>query len=165
MRDRRRKASRGVIVFSSFLILLGTFNFLYTIISFFQLQLELQFKDHMSTLFTQFPNFTINLTAFWLSTLISLLIMLCWIIAGIGTLLLKEWARQLLLISIGIYFLNKVIDIFINIAIVNEYATQIPVIALCIGILFVLSLSVSVTYFFTHPSVIKQFEKIKKQSR
>jgi hypothetical protein len=88
--------------------------------------------------------------------------MFSWIVAGVGILFLKEWARQLLLISIGIYFLNKVIDIFINISIINEYSTKLPVIPLTIGIMFVLVLSLSITHFFTHPSVIKQFEKSKK---
>ena len=162
MKDHKKGPSKGVLIFSSILILIGTVNFLSIIISFFQLRLELQIKDHMPNLFSQFPHFTINFTAFWLSTIVSILLMLCWVIAGIGMLSLREWARQLLLISIGIYFLNKVIDIFINIAIVNEYSMQVPILPLVIGIIFVLSFSVSVSYFFNHPSVIKQFKRNKK---
>ncbi|MBL7130614.1 MAG: hypothetical protein ISS45_04340 [Candidatus Omnitrophica bacterium] len=162
MKDRRKKASKGVVFFSSFIILIGLISFLSIIISFFQLRLELQLKDHAPVLFSQIPNTTINFTAFWFSTILSLIIMFCWIVSGVGILLLKEWARQLLLISIGIYFLNKVIDIFINISIVKEYSEQIPIAALCIGIGFVLVLSISITYFFTHPSVIKQFSKSRK---
>ena len=160
-KDRRRKPSKGVIIFSSLLILIGTINFLAIIISFFQLRLELQIKDGMPILFSQFPYITINFTVFWISTIISLLIMLSWIISGIGMLILKEWARQLLLISIGIYFLNKAIDIFINISLIKEYSSKIPVIPLLVGIIFVLGLSVSISYFFTHPSVIRQFRKEK----
>ena len=159
MRNRSIKPSKGIIFFSIVLIIFGTINILAIIVSFFQLRLELQLKDHIPNLFSQFPHFAINFTAFWLSTIVSFLLMLCWLVAGIGMLSLKEWARQLLLISIGVYFLNKAIDIFINIAIVNEYSMQIPVIPLCIGIIFVLSLSLSVTHFFTHPSVIKQFKR------
>lgn len=159
------KPSKGVIFFSIILILVGTVNFLAITVSFFQLRLELQLKDHMPELFSHFPYFTINITTFWLSTIMSLLIMLSWIVAGAGMLSLKEWARQLLLISIGLYFLNKVVDIFINIAIVNEYSMQIPVLQLVIGIVFVLVLSLSFTYFFTHPSVMKQFKRPNKAFR
>jgi len=162
MKERRRKASKGVIIFSALIILIGAVNFLFIIISFFQLRLELQMKDYLPNLFSHMSLSTINFTAFWLSTIISLLLMLSWIVAGVGILFLKEWARQTLLISIGIYFLNKVIDIFINISIVNEYSAKLPVIPLTIGIMFVLILSLSITHFFTHPSVIKQFEKSRK---
>lgn len=157
MRERRRKPSKGVLLFSIFVVIIGTISFLSIIISFFQLRLELQIKDHAPTLFTELPNMTINFTVFWLSTILSLIIMLSWIIAGIGTMLLKEWARQLLLISMGVYFLNKVIDIFINISIINEHSEQLPIVSLIIGIVFVLALTISISYFFTHPRVVKQF--------
>jgi hypothetical protein len=159
MRDRRRGVSKGVIIFSALVIIIGAISFISIIISFFQLRLELQFKDHAPNLFAELPNITINFTAFWLSTVLSLLIMLCWIVAGIGTLLLKEWARQLLLVSLGVYFLNKVIDIFINISIISEQSEQLPIGALILGIGFVLVLTISITYFFTHPQVIKQFNR------
>ncbi|MDD5617721.1 MAG: hypothetical protein PHG69_01365 [Candidatus Omnitrophica bacterium] len=162
MKERRIKPSKGVVIFSSLIILLGAVNFLFIIISFFQLRLELQFKDYMPSMFSHMPFSTINFTAFWLSTIISLFIMFSWIVSGVGMIFLKEWARQLLLVSIGIYFLNKVIDIVINIAIVNEYSGKLPIIPLSIGIVFVLALTVSITHFFTHPSVVKQFEKSRK---
>jgi hypothetical protein len=159
MKERRRGASKGVILFSSIIILFGTINFLSIIVSFFQLRLELQFKDHVPVLFSHLPGTTINSTAFWFSTVLMLIIMFCWIVSGVGTLILKEWARQLLLVSIGIYFLNKGVEVFIIISIVQEYSEQLPVAALIAGIVFVLSLSISITYFFTHPSVIKQFNR------
>lgn len=158
-KERRRKPSKGVLAFSIFMIIIGTISFLSIIVSFFQLRLQLQLKDHAPILFTELPNMTINFTVFWLSTILSLIIMLCWIVSGIGTLLLKEWARQLLLISIGVYFLNKVIDIFINISIITEYSEALPIVSLVIGIVFVLVLTISVTYFFTHPKVVKQFNR------
>jgi hypothetical protein len=161
MKDRRKRASKGVAIFSSFIILAGFINFLFIIISFFQLRLELQLKDYIPSLFHSFPYFTINVTAFWLSTIISLIIMLCWIVAGAGMLALKEWARQLLLISMGVFFLNKAIDIVINIAIVKEISAQIPILHLSIGIVFIFSFSLSIVYFFTHPSIRKQFERKK----
>lgn len=159
MKERRKIASKGVIIFSSIIIFIGVISFLSIIISFFQLRLELQLKDNATVIFTQFPNATINFTAFWFSTILSLMVMICWIVAGIGTLILKEWARQLLLVSMGIYFLNKVVDIFINISIIQEHSEPIPVAALVIGIVFVFSLTISITYFFTHPFVMKQFNK------
>jgi hypothetical protein len=155
------RPSQGVVIFSSLIILIGAASFLFIIISFFQLRLELQLKDNLPYLFSQMTLSTINFTAFWLSTIVSLLIMLCWIVAGIGMLFLKEWARQVLLVSIGIYFLNKVIDIFINIAIANEYAAKLPILSLSIGVAFVLALVISITHFFTHPSVVKQFQRHK----
>ncbi|MFC1708876.1 hypothetical protein ACFL2J_02295 [Candidatus Omnitrophota bacterium] len=158
-KGRRRRPSNGVIVFSTILIIIGTISFLSIMISFFQLRLQLQFKDDAPALFSQLPNFTINFTVFWLSTVLSSIIMFCWIVSGIGALLLKEWARQLLLVSIGIYFLNKLVDIFINISIIEEHVGRIPVASLVIGILFVLILTVSITYFFTHPRVIAQFNR------
>jgi hypothetical protein len=91
--------------------------------------------------------------------------MLAWIVAGIGMLFLKEWARHLLLISLGVYFLNKVVDIFINISIAGEYCAKFPVAPLVAGIIFVLVLSLSITHFFTHPSVVKQFEARRKSFR
>ncbi|MFH1622602.1 MAG: hypothetical protein ABIA97_05745 [Candidatus Omnitrophota bacterium] len=165
MKERRKNASKGVIIFSSIIIFIGAISFLSIIISFFQLRLELQLKDDATVLFTHFPSTTINFTAFWFSTILSLVVMICWIVAGIGTLILKEWARQLLLVSIGIYFLNKVVDIFINISIIQEHSEPIPIAALVIGIVFVFSLTISITYFFTHPLVMKQFNKKYKTFR
>jgi hypothetical protein len=158
-KERRRGPSNGVIIFASLIILIGAISFISIIISFFQLRLELQLKDHAPNLFADFPNVTVNFTVFWLSTVISLAIMLCWIVSGIGILFLKEWARQSLLISMGVYFLNKAIDIFINVSIVNENSEQLPMTALVVGIGFVFLLTVSINYFFTHPKVIKQFNR------
>ena len=121
MRNKNIKASKGVVIFSALIILIGAVSFLLIVVSFFQLRLELQMRDYMPHLFSQIPISTINFTAFWLSTAVSLLIMLAWIVAGIGMLFLKEWARHLLLISLGVYFLNKAADIFINISIAGEY--------------------------------------------
>jgi len=159
MKDRRKKPSKGIVAFSVILALLGTVNFLAIIISFFQLRLELFIKDYHPNLFHQFPLVTINFTAFWFSTILSIVISLSWIIASIGAFILKEWARQMLLISMGIYFLNKVMDIFINVILVKEFAETVPMLQLTIGILYVLILTVSTIHFFTHPSVIKQFNR------
>lgn len=159
MRERRFKASRGVMIFSILMILIGTISFLSIIVSFFQLRLALQLRDIAPNLSIGLPNETLNFTVFWLSTILSLVIMLCWIVSGIGTLILKEWARQSLLVSMGVYFLNKVIDIFITISIVNEQSDQLNITALIIGIVFVLALTISITYFFSLPQVIKQFNR------
>ncbi|MFC1645793.1 hypothetical protein ACFL2Y_01285 [Candidatus Omnitrophota bacterium] len=164
-KERRIKASKGVLIFSSFIIAIGTISFLSIAISFFQLRLELQLKDQAPVLFSQIPDTTINFTVFWLSTIINLIIMPCWIVAGIGCLLLKEWARQLLLITMGVYFINKVVEVFIVVSIVKEYSEQIPVLFLVIGVVFVLVLTVSINYFFTHPKVSKQFSKRQKAFR
>lgn len=158
IKDRRKRPSRGIVIFSSVIILFSFISFLSIIISFFQLRLELQIRDNMPILFTQIPNVTINFTIFWLSTVVSLLIMFCWIISGVGMLILKEWARQLLLISLGVYFLNKPIEIFITISLVREHSAQIPFISLCVGIVLVLAFAISISYFFTHPNVVKQFK-------
>jgi len=162
MKNKNKKASKGVKIFSSALILIGMVNFIFIIVSFFQLRLELQLRDYMPNMFSHMPLSTINFTAFWLSTITSLLIMFTWIVSGVGMLFLREWARQLLLVSVGIYILNKVIDIFINISIVNECSAVLPMLPLAIGIIFVLVLAVSITHFFTHPAVIKQFERHNK---
>ncbi len=164
-RDRRRGASKGVIIFSSIIIVIGAISFLLILISFFLLRLELQVKDQAPVLFTQFPSATINFTIFWLSTILNLVIMFSWIVSGIGILLLREWARQSLLISMGVYFINKVVEVFINIALVREHSEQIPVLALVIGIVFVLALTISINYFFTHSAVVKQFNRKRRTFR
>jgi len=157
-RNRRRRPSKGVVIFSVILIVVGIIFFLATMVSFFQLRLELQIKDDAPFLFSQFPDISINSTVFWLSTLVSLIIMLCWIVSGVGMLFLNEWARQLLLISMGIYIINCVVNIFLSIFMTYEYASSIPAFALSLGITIVLGLVVSITYFFNHPAVIKQFK-------
>ena len=158
MRERRREPSRGVKIFSIIIILFGLFNFLAMMVSFFQLRLELQLKDDAPFLFSQFPEVSINSTIFWLSTIVGLIVMVCWVVSGAGMLLLKDWARQLLLASMGIYIINCAVNIFLNIFMTYEYTSSIPVFALSLGIIFVIGLVVSISYFFNHPSVVKQFK-------
>lgn len=158
MRDRRQKASKGVVIFSSILILIGSVNFIAIIVSLFLLHLE----QYIPGLFSYLPHSTINSSIFWLSTIVSILIMLCWTVAGIGMLLLQEWARQLLLVSLGVYFINALINIFINLFMAYEYLPRTPISYLTIGVVFVLTFSISLVHFFTHPDIIRQFKKNKK---
>lgn len=154
MKERRKGPSKGIIIFSSVLILIGSVNFILIIVSLFLMN----FQSDVPGMLSFMPNSTINSSIFWLSTIVGSFVMLCWLIAGIGMLSLKEWARQALLTSMGIYFLNMSINIVINIFMVYEYYNKVPVFQLVIGIVFVLSLSVSAVHFFTHPNIIKQFK-------
>lgn len=155
MGDRRKRASKGVIIFSSILILVGSVNFVLIIASLFLLN----FQYDVPGMFAFMPHSTMSSSLFWLSTIVSMFVMLCWLIAGIGMLSLKEWARQALLTSMGIYFLNMFVNIIINIFMAYEYYDQLPVRELIIGIACVFSLSVSMVYFFTHQNIIEQFKK------
>jgi len=159
LKDRRRKPSKGVAIFSVSLILIGTVFFLAMIIAFFQLRLELQLKDDAPFLFSQFPAVSINSTVFWLSTILGFLIMLSWVVSGAGMLFLKNWARQLLLVSMGVYIVNTVVNIFINVFLTYEYASVIPVFWLSLGVILVLAFCIAVIYFFNHPAVISQFKR------
>ncbi|MFC1752235.1 hypothetical protein ACFL96_02440 [Thermoproteota archaeon] len=153
MQDRRRRPSVGVKIFAAIFILIGSVFSIAIIVSLFLMQFE-RFVPGVTPFF---PQLTVNSSIFWASTIVSLLIMFCWAVSGVGILLLREWARGLLLGSMGIYFLNSFINIGINIFMVHEYAQDIPFVHLTFAIILILSLPVSAVYFFNHPSVVKQF--------
>ena len=155
MGDRRKKASKGIIIFSSILILIGSVNFVLIIVSLFLLN----FQYDVPGMFAFMPHSTMSSSLFWVSTIIGMFVMLCWLIAGIGMLSLKEWARQVLLTSMGIYFLNMFVNIAIVIFMAYEYSDRLPIFWLVIGIVFVIAFSVSVVHFFAHPNIIEQFKK------
>jgi len=155
MKERRRRASKGIIIYSILLIIFGSLNFISIIASL----VLLNFQDSVMGIFSFMPQSTLNSSLFWVSTIVSMFIMLCWVVSGAGMLSLKEWARQAFLASMGIYFLNSFFNIILNVFMVQEFSNQLPVAYLVIGIVFVLSLSVSMVYFFTHPKVVFQFQQ------
>lgn len=161
MKERRQRASRGLLIFSSFLIAVGFVFFIIIIIALSQLHVECYIPGFSLTA----PHATLRSSLFWVATITTLLISLSWIIAGIGMLSLKEWARQLLLVSIGVYFFERVLNIGITIYMAYEMLHTIPITPIIVGVFLVLAFSVSVTHFFTHPAVIQQFRKQRKTNR
>jgi len=151
--------SKGIKILSVVLIIIGAVFSFSILISFFQLCLLIELKNRLPFLFSKFPSELIASTIFWFSTFLDFLIKLSWIVSGVGMLFLKEWARQLLLISMGIYIINSMINIFLNVSLTYEYSEKIPVFWLSIGIAFILIFSIVVVYFFSHPSVISQFKR------
>lgn len=161
MKERRRRASKGILIFSSLLILIGSVSFISVIVSLFLLN----FQFSVPGMFSLMPLSTIQSSIFWVSTIIGMFIMLSWIVAGIGMLLLQEWARQALLTSMGIYFLNCFVNILLVVFMAYEYFDRLPMLYLILGIVFVFSFSVSSVHFFTHPNIIKQFQHRNRISR
>lgn len=160
MKERRRRASKGVIIYAIALILVGSVNFISVIVSL----VLLNFQNGVLGMFSFMPQATINSSLFWVSTIIGMFIMLCWIVSGAGMLSLKEWARQSLLASMGIYFLNSFFNILLNIFMVQEYYNRLPVFPLVLGISLILLFSISLVYFFTHPKIILQFQQRNRTS-
>ncbi|HAJ56916.1 MAG TPA: hypothetical protein DCL35_04000 [Candidatus Omnitrophica bacterium] len=101
---------------------------------------------------------TLSMPVFWLSTIISLLVYISWVIAGMGALHLKEWARHMLRISMGAYIINMFINIVLNVFVAEEVMAKIPMKFLLAGIVITFAYYLSVIYFFSHPDIVRQFK-------
>jgi len=103
------------------------------------------------------PDATLALPLFWVSSVFNILIFLVWIVCGTGTLHLREWARRLLRIVMSFYFVNAVVNIYLNVYLAQELSVPVPASALVIGVVFVLAYYLGMNHFFSHPNVVRQF--------
>ncbi|PIY82125.1 MAG: hypothetical protein COX96_00765 [Candidatus Omnitrophica bacterium CG_4_10_14_0_2_um_filter_44_9] len=98
------------------------------------------------------------MSVFWISSILSLLIYICWVVSGVGVLHLKEWSRRLLRITMGVYTINMLVNIVLNIFLAEEAISTIPVKFLFTGIVISMAYYLSVIYFFSHPQIVRQFK-------
>ncbi len=145
--------SKGVVIFAVSLIAFGSFNTFLLVLSLGLIQLR-----DMPELRAVMPNGMLSMSFFWLSTYLNLLIYTGWVIAGIGALHLKEWARQFIRIIMAVYVINMLINITLNIFLAEEVMSKIPVGFLVAGIMMTFSYYLGVIYFFSHPDIIRQFK-------
>ncbi|MFA5039971.1 MAG: hypothetical protein WC732_09900 [Candidatus Omnitrophota bacterium] len=145
--------SKGVVIFSISLIALGAFNAFLMILSMALMCLR-DYPEFAAVI----PSGTVAMPAFWLSSVLNLLIFLSWVICGIGALHLKEWARQGLRVVMAVYIINLVINICLNIFMAEEVLLEVPIGFLLAGIFVSLTYYVAVVGFFSHPQIIRQFK-------
>lgn len=145
--------SKGVVIFSISLIALGSFNAFLMVLSMALMSLK-DYPEFGAVV----PSGTVALPSFWLSSILNLLIFLGWVVCGIGTLHLKEWARQSLRVVMAVYIINQLVNICLNIFMAEEVLAQIPVGFLLVGIFLSLAYYASVVGFFSHPQIVRQFK-------
>ena len=145
--------SKGVVIFSIFLIAFGAFGSFLLVLSLALISLRdfPQVKGIM-------PSGMIAMPAFWISSFLNLLIYFCWVVCGIGALHLKEWSRQMLRVVMAAYVINMMVNICLNIFLAEEVMSKIPLGYLATGIGIALCFYLSVVYFFSHPNVVRQFK-------
>lgn len=146
--------SKGVVIFAISLIALGSFNTFLIVLSFLLIPLKDSFLDVKNAT----PQVTLSMPAFWISSILSLLIYISWVVSGIGALHLKEWSRHLLRIAMGVYIINMLFNIALNIFLAEEVMSMIPIKFLMAGIFISMSYYLSVIYFFSHPMIVRQFK-------
>lgn len=145
--------SKGVVIFSIFLIALGAFNAFLMVLSMALMSLK-DYPEFAATM----PAGTVAMPAFWLSSVLNLLIFISWVVCGIGTLHLKEWARQALRVVMAVYIINLIVNICLNIFMAEEVLFEVPLGFLLTGILIALSFYLAVSGFFSHPQIVRQFK-------
>lgn len=145
--------SKGVVIFAVSLITLGSFNAFLVTLSMLLLPLKDPGFEANSTV-----QGTLSMPVFWLSSILSLLIYIAWVIAGMGAMHLKDWARHMVRISMGVYIINMLVNIVLNIFVAEEVMSNIPVKFLIVGIVIAFAYYLSVIYFFSHPNIVRQFK-------
>ncbi len=146
--------SKGVVIFAISLIALGSFNTFLLILSFLLIPLKDSFADVKNAT----PQGVLSLPVFWISSILSLLIYIAWVVSGVGALHLKEWSRHLLRITMGVYIINMLVNIALNIFLAEEAISTIPIKFLVYGIVISMAYYLSVIYFFSHPEIVRQFK-------
>jgi len=145
--------SKGVVIASVALIAFGAFSAVLQIAS------VLLMVGQDAALGAQvWPDATLALPLFWMSTFLNVLIFLAWIVCGMGTLHLREKARVALRIVLSFYFVNAVVNMYLNIYLAQELSVPVPVSVLVIGVGFVLALYLGMNHFFSHPNIVRQFK-------
>lgn len=146
--------SKGVVIFAISLIALGSFNTFLIVLSFLLIPLKDSFPDVKNAT----PLGTLSLPVFWISSILSLLIYISWVVSGVGALHLKEWSRYLLRITMGAYIINMLVNIALNISLAQEVMSTFPIKFLLAGIVISMAYYLSVIYFFSHPQIVRQFK-------
>jgi len=146
--------SKGVVIFAVSLIALGSFNTFLIILSFLLIPLKDSFADVKNAA----PQGVLSMPVFWISSVLSLLIYISWVVSGVGALHLKEWSRQLLRITMGVYIINMLVNIVLNVFLAEEVMSTIPFKFLLAGIVISMAYYLSVIYFFSHPDIVRQFK-------
>lgn len=146
--------SKGVVIFAVSLIAFGTFSAFLLILSIALISL----KNIVPEFKAMVPMGTLSMPLFWTSSLLNLFIFLSWVVCGIGVLHLKDWARKFLRVVMAIHLMNMIVNIYLNIFLAQEVMSKIPVGFLFGGIGIAFSYYLGVIYFFSHPSVVKQFK-------
>ncbi|MBI5872743.1 MAG: hypothetical protein HZB36_01185 [Candidatus Omnitrophica bacterium] len=145
--------TKGVVIFAISLIAFGSFATFLVTLSILLLPLNGPGFEENAAM-----DGMLSMPVFWISSVISLLIYIAWVIAGIGALHLKEWARHLLRISMGAYIINMLVNIVLNVFAAEEILTKIPMYFLIAGIVISFAYYLSVIYFFSHPNIVRQFK-------
>jgi len=151
--------SKGVVVFAISLIALGSFNTFLVTLSVLLLPLNGPgFKESKAL-----AQGTLSMPVFWISSILSLLIYISWVVSGIGALHLKDWARHLIRITMGAYIVNMLVNIALNVFLAEEVMVKVPVKFLAGGIVIALGYYLGVIYFFSHPAIVRQFKYKSKE--
>lgn len=145
--------SKGVVIFAISLIAFGTFSTFLLILSIALISLR-----NIPEVKSAMPSGMLSMPFFWVSTFLNLLIYISWVIAGIGVLHLKEWARQYLRIVMAVYIINFLVNITLNVFLAEEVMAKIPLGFLVAGIMIAFSYYLGVIYFFSHPEIVRQFK-------
>ena len=145
--------SRGVVAASVVLIAFGAFSAVLQIVC-----LLLMVGQDASLGARVWPDATLALPLFWASSVLNVFIFLAWIICGVGTLHLREWARRLLRVVMSLYFVNSVANIYLNIYLAQELAVPVSAAVLVVGVAFVMTYYLGMNHFFSHPNVVRQFQ-------
>ena len=143
-----------MVIFAVSLIALGSFNTFLIILSFLLIPLKDSFVDVKNAA----PQGMLSMPVFWISSILSLLVYISWVVSGVGALHLKEWSRHLLRIAMGAYIINMLVNIALNISLAEEVMSMIPIKFLLAGIVISMAYYLSVIYFFSHPQIVRQFK-------
>ncbi len=146
--------SKGVVIFAVSLIALGSFNTFLVTLS----VLLLPLNDLGAAVNNNTPHGMLSMPVFWISSALSLLVYISWVVSGVGALHLKEWARHLLRIAMGVYIINMLVNIVLNVFLAEEVMSKIPIKFLVAGIVISMSYYLGVIYFFSHPNIVRQFK-------
>lgn len=146
--------SKGVVIFAISLIALGSFNTFLVTLSVLLLPLKDPGYEESKAL----AQGTLSMSVFWISSILSLLIYISWVVSGIGALHLKDWARYLLRVTMGAYIINMFVNIALNVFLAEEVMVKVPMKFLVSGIIIAFAYYLGVIYFFSHPAVVRQFK-------
>lgn len=145
--------SKGVVIFSVSLMAFGAFGSFLLILSLALISL----KNDVPALREVMPVSVLSMSLFWISSALNLLIFMSWVVCGVGTLHLKEWARKLLRVVMAVHVVNMLVNICLNIFLAEEAMSKVPVAFLAAGIAISFAYYLGVIYFFSHPNIVRQF--------
>ncbi len=145
--------SKGVVAFAISLIAFGTFGTFLVVLSIALLGL-----GSMPSVQNLQPAGVLSMPIFWVSSLVTLFVFMTWVVCGIGTLHLHDWARKLLRVVMGIHVINMFVNILLNVFLAEEMLARIPYAFLAAGIVISFSYYFAVVHFYSHPNIVRQFK-------